>query len=368
MRSNILSFFVKTKSFKKIKFNRHQKGHILGFIFFALIISCNKNDENRSGNDSGQLSYSESPIDLNGTDALFVENHPYDAKARTVFDIWMPVSSPPTALVVYFHGGGFTSGDKTIVQTLPSTANETFADDIVQLLNNNIAVASVNYSYLDQTGEEIGIFKCLNDVKRSIQFLRYNSELFNIDQERIMLVGNSSGAGAALWIATKDDLSEVNFNDPVQSMSSRVSGAILFETQSTYDVERWFTDVFEEYSISLETFKNDEEVIPKVLQLYALEEIDEFFDNSTIIYRDQVDMLDQISPDDPPLFIQNINQPKEQPMDLNLLNHHPNHAMILREYANEAGLDNVCYYGKQSSLYSDPSGENWVEFAMRLLK
>ncbi|MFT7242457.1 MAG: hypothetical protein ACI83L_002825, partial [Cryomorphaceae bacterium] len=67
-------------------------------------------------------------------------------------------------------------------------------------------------------------------------------------------------------------------------------------------------------------------------------------------------------------FIQNINQPKEQPMDLNLLNHHPNHAMILREYANEAGLDNVCYYGKQSSLYSDPSGENWVEFAMRLLK
>jgi acetyl esterase/lipase len=80
-------------------------------ILFLLSISCNKED---SIDKISDLVFSESPFTLNGIDAKFSKDISYDIKQRTQFDIWLPNSNTPTGLVIYVHGGGFTSGDKDL--------------------------------------------------------------------------------------------------------------------------------------------------------------------------------------------------------------------------------------------------------------
>ena len=55
-----------------------------------------------------------------------------------------------------------------------------------------------------------------------IQYLRYASDLHNIDPERIGLWGSSAGGQIALWIATVPDLAMTDHPDPVLQQSTRV--------------------------------------------------------------------------------------------------------------------------------------------------
>ena len=87
-----------------------------------------------------ELEFSTSPIDLQGIDALFAADIAYDEHELTKFDIFIPNSSTPTGLVICIHGGGFVGGDKDWIYSQ--------ALRIRELLNNNIAVATINYRLL----------------------------------------------------------------------------------------------------------------------------------------------------------------------------------------------------------------------------
>jgi len=161
--------------------------NLVSFILMLLIlISCNKNNKN---------TIHENSIDLQGINAEFLSNISYNIFDETNFDIWLPSSKTPTGLIIYFHGGGFTSGDKTVVY---KNDKWDFPTEIRTLLSNKIAFASVNYRLLNQTGENEGILKCFNDAKRALQFIKHNAETYNIDKEKIVLSGTSAGAGTAL--------------------------------------------------------------------------------------------------------------------------------------------------------------------------
>ncbi|MEM7019579.1 MAG: hypothetical protein AAF512_19865, partial [Pseudomonadota bacterium] len=54
------------------------------------------------------LKFSKSPIDLQGTQALFASDIPYDKYDNTKFDVFLPTSTTATGLVIFIHGGGFT--------------------------------------------------------------------------------------------------------------------------------------------------------------------------------------------------------------------------------------------------------------------
>ncbi|MEO0687007.1 MAG: alpha/beta hydrolase fold domain-containing protein, partial [Cyanobacteria bacterium J06649_11] len=177
-----------------------------------------------------ELQFTNPPIDIQDADALFAADVPYDAYEDTKFDVFLPASSTPTGLVIFIHGGGFTGGDKAFIYT------ENYTDAIIELLNNEVAVATINYRLLSP-GDEDGVLKSLNDSRRAIQYMRYIHNELNIDKEKVTLFGTSAGASTALWLATNDDFSDANSTDVALRESSRVKGIALNATQSSLDIE-----------------------------------------------------------------------------------------------------------------------------------
>jgi len=324
-----------------------QKTTVLS-IFLSLLISvsCNKDD---------------SPIDLQGINAQSINDVSYDEYDDTKFDIWMPESQTQTGLLVYIHGGGFTSGDKSVVYKKDKWD---FPAEIRTLLSNNIAVASINYRLLKQNGEDKGIIKCLNDAKRALQYIRYHSDSYNIDKTKIVLSGTSAGAGTALWIGVVDDLCDSQNSDLVLHESTRVIGLALRETQSSYNLEDiWINDVFVDYGISWNDFLSANE--DRIFQLYGVASLTDYEDSEIDLYRKTVDMVELFTSDDPEIWAENILTKVQTPTTSGIANHHAFHVREIKEKADIVGISNVCYYGKNPIIYSDVSGESYLDFIIR---
>jgi acetyl esterase len=149
----------------------------------------------------------------------------YGPDERNVLDIWK--AQPPLGqtgarpLVVFFHGGGFRSGSKGSVP----------AWLVRDCLDEGISVASANYR-LSQTA---AFPAPMLDGARVVQYLRHRAAELGIDPGRIAIVGNSAGAGIALWVAFHDDLADPESNDPVARCSSRVCCVASEGGQTSYD-------------------------------------------------------------------------------------------------------------------------------------
>jgi len=336
---------------------------VITAILSVFLISCD-NDENIIFDNSFNIEFSAPPIDLNGIQANFAENISYGEFTENVFDIFLPVSDTPTALVIYIHGGGFVSCDKEYVYNTQKDGLWDFPEEIRTFLSNNIAYATINYR-LFEAEENVGVIKPLTDCKRCLQYIRSISDELNIDKGKIVLSGNSAGAGTSLWLAFNDDMASVSNTDPVLMESTRALGLAVRETQATYDLERWETDVFIDYNFSLEDTVN---LYPSVAQrinsFYGITDFDDFYSPEIVSYRNDVDMLDLMSSDDPEIWVNNTLRDVVPPTTIELLNHHPYHARELKEHADSLGIPNVAYYGD----YSDPSDEDFVSFLIRKLE
>lgn len=139
-------------------------------------------------------------------------NEKYDSKhERNVLDFWGAKSEQPAPLVVWFHGGGFTQGDKKSIVD---------RDNVVGgLLAKGVSVASCNYPFLkDATYEQIMIH-----CGRAIQFLRSKAKEWNIDPKRIGVAGASAGALISEWLGYHADLANAGAADAVDRCSSAVA-------------------------------------------------------------------------------------------------------------------------------------------------
>lgn len=338
---------------------------IVVFSLVALLASaCNKSTDNPT-NSGSNITFSSSPFDLQGIEARFAKDIAYDTKTRTQFDIWLPNSNTPTGLVIYVHGGGFTSGDKDFVYTIQSGGAWDFPTDIRYLLQNNIAFASVRYTLLNTTGETEGVKKPMSDVRRALQYIRHRASDFNIDKTKIILAGNSAGAGTSLWIAFNDDFADSQNSDPVLRESSRVKGVVARETQSSYNIEeRWVNDVFADYNVTWSEILANE--IGNIQKIYGVSSTAQYESAAIDAYRADVDMLALMSSDDPEIWINNTLRDVVHPYSApDISSHHAFHARELKERADAIGLENITYYGKNPIIYSDPSNENWTAFCIR---
>lgn len=332
------------------------------------LLACNGFDGSRSsenldavdtvGPDELALSFVDAPVDVSDSGAQYISDMAYGNLDRQTFDMLLyPNSVEPTPLVLYFHGGGFTAGDKSIAFTGGTT------QDINHYLTNGIAFATANYRLLQDVDTE-GVIKPLSDALRVLQFIRLHAEQLNIDPERIVLQGNSAGAGAALWVGLNDDMAISDSSDLIAQQSSRVTAIAVTETQATYDIVRWETDVFLEYNITLELAL----VLgleSRLFSFYGIDALEELNDPDIELYRDRVDMLDLITPDDPPIWVSNERQPLSPPVTVDILFHHANHALMLKQQADAIGLPSVFYMPVLD--INDPSGETLAEFVTRQL-
>lgn len=148
-------------------------------------------------------------------------NVKYGDHEAQALDLWLADSDVTTPLVVYYHGGGFRGGDKRSVN--PALLRG--------LLGRGVSFAAVNYRL-----SGVAPFPAqMHDCARALQFLRHHAATYNLDPARVGATGGSAGAGISLWLAFHDDLADAASEDPVARQSTRISAAVVFGAQCSYD-------------------------------------------------------------------------------------------------------------------------------------
>ena len=351
------------------------------FLAFLVLQACTKEDLSEAPVSassekledllqSKSANITESPIPLENNSVTFVENIPYGIHDENVFDIFIPESDSPVPLVIYIHGGGFISGSKEVCYEPMWDGSWDFPSEIDILLSHGIAFATIKYRLLAINGDSEGIRKPLRDSKRCLQFIRKNSAALNIDKSNIVLCGSSAGAGTAQWLAFQDDLADLSSQSQLFQESTRVKGIALKATQASYDLRRYETDIFADYDFSWQNFLAiNPDLIPRFKSFYGLSSLNQVYSAPISMYRERVDMLAMMSPDDPEFWVENLQPVGGIPTQTNTVNHHAFHARTLKEYGDSLGIPNVTYYGNPSvsgtESFVDPSGETFVEFIIR---
>jgi len=246
------------------------------------------------------------------------QNVSYGPNERHVLDFWKAESDSPTPVVLWFHGGGFETGGKETVR------NRTL---IPKLLDRRVSFASANYRLRNTTP----IQDILRDGARAVQFLRYKSDDWNIDEQRIAAWGGSAGAGMAVWIGVHDDLADPARSDPVLRESSRVAAIVGFGAQCSYDMAVWARLVYP-----------PEDNSPKrtmIHRFYGFAKPEQIDTPEGRKIRADVDAYGLLTKDDPPmlLFSAAKDVPPGNPEYSG--NHHPRHAVALKKKADTLGVE-----------------------------
>ena len=150
-----------------------------------------------------------------------IANAAYGPDPRNILDLWQAPSPRPTPLVIYIHGGGFSSGAKDRLSPI-----------LLKLcLDAGISVGAINYR-LTKTAP----FPApMHDGARAVQYYRYKAKEWNLNPAAIGCTGGSAGGTLSLWLAFHDDLADKNSPDPVLRHSSRLAGAAAQTAPSTMD-------------------------------------------------------------------------------------------------------------------------------------
>lgn len=118
----------------------------------------------------------------------------YGEYPDNVLDLYIPGGAGNYPVVAWFHGGGMTSGDKSMER------------EKAELLNTyGIAVASANYRLVPSVYMPGQIY----DAKAVIRWLRANASQYNLNPDKIGVSGGSAGAIISSIIATSGDNPEL---------------------------------------------------------------------------------------------------------------------------------------------------------------
>lgn len=151
----------------------------------------------------------------------------YGPDVRHVVDFWAASGTGARPLIVYIHGGGWVTGDKT--EKMP---------EFQPFLKRGISCAAINYRLTPTHPLPAPVM----DAARAIQYLRSKAEEWNIEGSRIALMGPSAGACTSMWLLFHDDLADPKSADPVLRCSTRVCAAAALVGQTSIDpkeIEPW---------------------------------------------------------------------------------------------------------------------------------
>ncbi len=259
-------------------------------------------------------------------------NVSYGPHTRHVLDFWQAPGEGPRPLLVYIHGGGWTSGDKS--QDGPPQQS---------WLEKGVSYAAINYRLTPDSPLPAPV----HDAARAIQFLRSKADMWNINKRRICLTGGSAGACTSMWILCHNDLADPQSNDPVQRESTRVAGAAVFRGQTSIDpkqIEPWLgPQVLQHRMINLSV---GERTIDDALRNY---------EQHRALYV-EFSPLNHVTQDDPPLFMSCDADQTVPARNASHGIHHPVFGIKLKEKADRVGMECHLLIGKgqgaKTSRYS----------------
>jgi acetyl esterase/lipase/5-hydroxyisourate hydrolase-like protein (transthyretin family) len=133
-------------------------------------------------------------------------------------DVFVPANSftRPRPVAVYVHGGGWTSGDRTLGLLLPEVKSE--------LLSRGYVVVSVDYRLADSTAANFWPAQ-INDVKCAIRHLRAKAGEYGGDG-RIVSWGASAGGHLTSMLGVTDASDGLEGSGGFSGVSSRVDAAV----------------------------------------------------------------------------------------------------------------------------------------------
>ncbi len=133
-------------------------------------------------------------------------NIPYnsDTLKKHLLDIYIPAHAKgKIPFVVFIHGGGWIGNDKySDMGYMPNT--------IAAMLNNGMAVVSIDYRFATQAVFPV----ILQDCNKAVSFLFDNADKYNLDKNRIALMGFSAGGHLASLMGTSQNNKLSNFYFP----------------------------------------------------------------------------------------------------------------------------------------------------------
>ena len=245
-------------------------------------------------------------------------NGKYGEHERHVFDVYLAKTEnkKPVPLMIWIHGGGFRSGDKS--------QGAIFAKHFT---DKGICYITLNYRLSHQAIAPA----CFHDCARAMQFIRHNAKKWNIDKTRIAVGGGSAGSGLAQWLAYSPDRADLKAKDPVMRESSRVKALILVNAQISYD-PRWIKKY-----IPGDAWQGE-----GIQELYDIE-----IDSLDQLPVEKYKLIEYCSPvnyftkDDPPMifFYRRSKDPKiaeKNPMDGI---HHPIFGFEMKKLADKLGVE-----------------------------
>ena len=122
------------------------------------------------------------------------ENIAYGSKERNFFDLYIPAAADKKeehALVLFLHGGSWTSGDKS-----------SMADDCRFFAERGYVTATMNYSFLNMMGEEKSDFTTMmTEIATALATIKGYAATQGVNITKAALSGYSAGAHLALLYA-----------------------------------------------------------------------------------------------------------------------------------------------------------------------
>ncbi|MFD1061912.1 carboxylesterase family protein [Winogradskyella litorisediminis] len=118
-------------------------------------------------------------------------------------DFYKPVGDQKKRpLLLYVHGGGFSGGqrdDENTIQFSYKMAEKGYA---VASISYQLIMKKIGFGCDTKTKEKIKAFDtAAEDISEAIKFILKNDDIFNVDEEKVVISGTSAGAEAVLHLA-----------------------------------------------------------------------------------------------------------------------------------------------------------------------
>lgn len=247
-----------------------------------------------------------------------IKNISYGPHERNRLDAYLVgKEGRPSPVLIFFHGGGYVNGDTTAIQTM---------NLLEECLQAGISVISATYRFITDHPFPAP----MEDGTRAIQFVRYISEEWHLDAERVASAGRSAGGHIALWNALKGNLANVESDDPVERMSSEVLAFIGYATQVSKD-QRFYEGIYEGPHIQ-----------PNLTLFYGIDSLNDLYRPDILQLAERASAINYVSKDSPPVFMSyddTFDLPRiPEEATVNEVIHHPIHGYTLKQKYDELGI------------------------------